>query len=108
MQNSALTLVLLLTSVDAQQQSTPKNPVDSFTGVLRNVSLEGGGHAATLSIESGRGRIPHQIHCTASTRITEGEKPVPLTQLKVGGTIDCTGTLKDDVLEASNCTVSKR
>jgi hypothetical protein len=105
MRNSALILLLLLSRANAQQRTEPTNPTDIFTGVLRNVSLENDGNAATLSIESGRGRIPHQIHCTASSRITKAGKLLPLVQLKKGQSIECTGTLKGDVLEAASCTI---
>jgi hypothetical protein len=105
MRDSVLILLLLLSRVDAQQASKATNPTDSFTGVVRNISLENNGNAATLSIESGRGRIPHQIHCTASTRITKAGKPVLLVQLKKGRAIECAGTLKGDALEAATCAV---
>ena len=105
MRNSVLIFLLLQSGVNAQQATKATNPTDSFTGVVRNISLENNGNAATLSIESGSGRIPHQIHCTASTRITKAGKPVPLVQLKKGRTIECTGTLKGDALEAATCAI---
>jgi hypothetical protein len=73
--------------------------------VVRTVSLENVGQSATLGIESGTSRIPHQIHCTSATRITKGGKKLSFMQLKKGQSIECTGTMTGDAMEASFCTV---
>ena|SRR5689334_13433330 len=105
MPKPVLILVFLFATLYAQQDKKPSDPKDSFLGVLRKISMEENGKAATLSIESGTGKIPHQIHCTADTRITKAGKTQRLAQLKRGRTIECTGAIKSDVLEAASCSV---
>jgi len=107
MRKSVLVLLFLLARANAQQAPSATALTDGFTGVVRNISLESDGVAATLSIESGTGRIRHQIHCTASTQITKDRKPVHLLQLKNGQKIECSGTLNGETLEAVICTLVK-
>ena len=107
-QQSEKTTTLTVPSPDGgiqKQSAKPATPTDSMTGVVRKVSVENNGQGATLTIESGKGRIPHQIHCTPATSITTKKTKLSLTQLKEGSTIDCKGTLHQEVLEASACTV---
>jgi len=105
MRNLLLTVMLLLVTGDAQQDNKPTNPVDTLTGVLTSVSLDENSHIARLSIESGKGRIPHEIRCTTDTRISRKGKAILVAKLKKGQTIDCTGTIKSGVLDATNCKV---
>jgi hypothetical protein len=106
MWKSLLIVQIFLASAGAQQGPSPVTSTEGITGVVRKVSLDDTGQGATLAIESGSARIPHQIHCTSATRITKSGKPVPLTQVKKGWSIECTGTLTGDAMEASSCTVN--
>jgi hypothetical protein len=101
MRKSGLMLFLLLARANAQQ---PTN-IEGFSGVVRNVSVESKGVAATLSIESGTARIAHQVHCTETTKITKDGKTVPLVQIKKGQKVECSGTPNGEVLEATTCTI---
>ena len=106
MRRLALTLLFLLTRAIAQQPTNPADVIQGFTGVVREISLGSDG-AATLSIESGTGRIRHQIHCSTTTQITKDKKSVPLPQLKKGQKLECSGTLNGETLEAMTCTFVK-
>lgn len=102
MRKSGLMLFLLLARSHAQQ---PTN-IEGFTGVVRSISIDSSGVAATLSIESGTARIAHQVHCTETTKVTTKDgKPIPLIQLKKGQKMECSGTSNGDVLEAATCSL---
>jgi hypothetical protein len=86
-------------------QAPPPSPdKDRISGIVQDVSVSAN-KDATITIESGSGRIPHKVLITPATHIADQKGPSTLTQVKKGRTLDCIGGNHGDLFVARSCAV---
>jgi hypothetical protein len=86
-------------------QAPPSAPdKDRISGIVKDVSVSAN-KDATVTIESGSGRIPHKVLVTPETHIADQKGPSTLAQVKKGRTLDCIGGNHGDLFVARSCTV---
>jgi hypothetical protein len=90
--------------VPTPQVPPPSPDKDRITGIVQDVSVSAN-KDATVTIESGSGRIPHKVLVTPATNIADQKGPSTLTQIKKGRTLDCIGGNHEDLFVARSCTV---
>jgi hypothetical protein len=86
------------------QVPPPGSDKDRISGIVQDISVSAN-KDATVTIESGSGRIPHKVLVTPATQITDQKGPSTLSAVKKGRTLDCIGGNHDDLFVARSCTV---
>ena len=85
------------------QQGRPQPPdQDRISGTI--VSIAANQQDATITIQSGKGQIPHNILVKMSA-IKHEDRPATLAEIKKGRTLNCIGGNHDGQFVARNCTV---
>jgi len=106
MQRTLILLQLsLVASLSAQQGPPPRPDNDRISGTIQEVSVAADHQGATITIQSGSGRIPHQILFTATTAITYQGKSSSLAEVKTGRMLQCIGGNHNGQFVARSCTV---
>jgi hypothetical protein len=90
--------------VPVPQAPPPTPDKDRISGIVQEVAVSAN-KDATITIESGSGRIPHKVLVTPATHIADQKGPSTLTQVKKGRTLDCIGGNHEDLFVARSCTV---
>src|SRR5580704_6588568 len=97
--------LLLVASVFAQQGPPTSPDNDRISGTIQKVSAVANQQGATVTIQSGSGKIPHQVLFTAATAITYQGKSSTLADVKTGRMLQCIGGNHDAQFVARSCTV---
>lgn len=99
-------LILFQLSVAASlcaQQGHPQ-PTDQDRIGGKIVSVAETGQDATITIHSGKGKIPHSVHVKVSN-IKHGNKPATLADVKEGRRLNCIGGEHNGQFVAQTCSV---
>jgi hypothetical protein len=90
--------------IPAPQAQPPSPDKDRVSGIVQDVTVSAN-KDATITIESGSGRIPHKVLVTPATHIADQKGPSTLAEVKKGRTLDCIGGNHGDLFVARSCSV---
>jgi hypothetical protein len=104
--------LLIVASLSAEQLPAPRpqappsgSDKDRISGIVQDISVSAN-KDATITIESGSGRIPHKVLVTPATHLADQKGTATLSEVKKGRSLDCIGGNQGDLFVARSCTIT--